>query len=101
MFEIMVQSLDADRDFDVGGAVRRLDFDKLDDKDRNSAERAVLQAVAACIAKETKKKAILSIEKSRFIDEWNDISKALGQAVDYLRSARSACLCRNCCPIPP
>ena len=88
MFEIMVaKTYDAERDFDLAEQYDAL-IEKLDSARYGTLpSAAVLQSVAACIAKETKKKAILAIKKSRFIDEWQAISTALGQAVDYLRNA--------------
>ncbi len=88
MFEIMVaKTYDAERKFDLAERYDAL-IEKLDGAQYGTLPTAaVLQSVAACITKETKKKAILAIPKTRFISEWDAVDKALGQAVDYLRSA--------------
>ncbi len=88
MFEIMVaKTFDAERKFDLAERYDAL-IEKLDGaKYGTLPSAAVMQSVAACITKETKKKAILGIKKSRFIDEWDAVAAALGKAVDYLRSA--------------
>jgi hypothetical protein len=88
MFEIMVaKTYDADREFDLAEQYDAL-IDKLEGASYGTLpSAAVLQSVAACIAKETKKKGILAIDKHRFINEWDAITKALQRAVDYLRSA--------------
>jgi hypothetical protein len=88
MFEIMVaKTYDADREFDLAEKYDEL-IEKLQGaKYGTLPNAAVLQSVAACISRDTKKKAILAIKKDRFIDEWDAVAGALEHAVDYVRSS--------------
>ena len=88
MFEIMVaKTYDAERNFDLGERYDDL-IEKLSGAQYGTIPNAVvMQSIAVCLAKDTKKKTILSLKKSRFIDEWENIEKAIGQTVDYLRQS--------------
>lgn len=88
MFEIMVaKTYDAQRQFDLAERYESLSRTLDDVQYGTLPASAVMQAVAACIQKDTRKKSILSIPKSRFIDEWESVKNAIGMAVDYLRSS--------------
>jgi hypothetical protein len=88
MFEIMVaKTYDADKGFDLAEKYNEL-IETLDSAQYGTLpSSAVLQTVAACITKETKKKAILAIKKANFINEWDRVCDAIGRTVDYLRHA--------------
>lgn len=88
MFEIMVaKTYDADKGFDLAEKYDEL-IETLESAQYGTLpSSAVLQAVAACITKETKKKAILAIKKADFINEWESVCDGIGRAVDYLRHA--------------
>lgn len=88
MFEIMVaKTYDAERQFDLAEKYDELITKLKQARYGTLPSAAVLQAVSACISKETKKKAILAINKTKIVDEWDRIAKALAKAVDYLRNS--------------
>lgn len=88
MFEIMAaKTYDADRKFDLAEKYDELIAKLQGARYGTLPSSAVLQALAACISKETKKKAILAISKSDVVDEWENVAKALSKAVDYLRNS--------------
>jgi len=50
------------------------------------ADSVVLQAIAGCLKKNCSKKAILNISKTEFIANWDNISKAFDNTIDYFRN---------------
>jgi hypothetical protein len=87
LFEIMVaKTYDYDRDFDLAEK-----YDDLIDRLRNVnyetvSDATILQAVAMIMAKECKRKVILTLDKQAFIDIWDDVIDAIEKAVDYFRT---------------
>ena len=87
LFEIMVaKTYDHDRDFDLAEK-----YDDLIDRLRNVnyetvSDATILQAVAMIMAKECKRKVILTLDKKEFIDIWDDVIDAIEKTVDYFRT---------------
>lgn len=46
----------------------------------------VLQAISICLCKDCKKQTILSLDKNKFIEIWDDVDKAFDMTIDYFKS---------------
>jgi len=93
LFEIMVaKTYDQEKDFDLSQRYEELISIEGEGKDLTSAgyesipSVTVLQCVAAHLTNEIKRKDILKLNKSEFIDSWETVKDGLFAAVDYLRS---------------
>ena len=87
VFQIMVaKTFDATRDFDLAEQYDKL-IERLKDVEYETIPpEVVLQAVSAIIVNDCDKRAILGLEKQRFIDTWPAAVDAIESAVDYLRN---------------
>ena len=86
-FEIMVaKTYDESRSFDLSVKYEELINDLRDSNYDTLSSSAVLQCVAICILKNVKTESILKIDRSKFIDEWDNVVEALKSTVDYFRS---------------
>jgi hypothetical protein len=87
VFEIMVaKTFDAERSFDLAD-----EYDKLMDRLQQAQydvlpPATILQSVSSIIVKECSKKAILKLNKKKFIDVWPDAVEGICGAVDYFRT---------------
>jgi len=86
VFEVMVaKTFDKKRDFDLAEKHEQL-MDRLKDVDYDTiAEATILQAVSVILTKECNKKQILKLNKTEFIDVWDDAADAIERTVDYFR----------------
>jgi hypothetical protein len=87
VFEIMVaKTFDPVKDFDLAERYERL-MDRLRDVDYDTIPPSVvLQTVSAIIVKDCDKKAILGLDKHRFIQTWPAAVDAIELAVEYFRN---------------
>jgi len=86
VFEIMVaKTYSVDRDFDLAHKTSELLQRLADARYGTIPDIVVLQTVSAIMTKECSKKAILKLNKERFIDTWPQAVEAIKAAVDYLR----------------
>lgn len=87
VFEIMVaKTFDADRDFDLAEKYNEL-IENLAEMDYETiSDATVLQTVSILLEKECTKKAILKLNKKKFIDIWDDAVDAIERTVDYFKS---------------
>ncbi len=93
LFEIMVaKTFDLQNGFDLAEAYDRLINSQGDEKDLEDADFdtvpavTVLQSVAACLDQQIRRRDILRLDKSRFIDSWPAVTEGLFTAVDYVRT---------------
>ncbi len=88
VFEIMVaKTFDHKRDFDLAERYQAL-IDRLAEIGYGTIPPAVvLQAVAANLLKLVGKREILRMDKSKFIDAWNDVVDSIELAAEYFRNA--------------
>jgi len=86
VFEVMVaKTFDKKRDFDLAEKHEEL-MDRLKDVHYETiAEATVLQTVSVILTKECKKKEILKLNKTKFIDVWDEVTDAIERTVDYFR----------------
>ena len=87
VFEIMVaKTFDPAKDFDLAEKYDGL-MERLRDVDYDTIPPSVvLQTVSAIIVKDCDKKAILGLDKKRFIETWPGAIDAIESAVDYFRN---------------
>lgn len=87
VFEIMVaKTYDPVRKFDLAEKYAEL-VERLKEVDYETIPAPViLQAIAGIISKECSKKAILKLQKSKFIDVWPKTVDAIDRAIDYFRN---------------
>ncbi|HOD62502.1 MAG TPA: DUF262 domain-containing protein [Bacilli bacterium] len=87
VFEIMVaKTFDADRNFDLAEKYKEL-IERLAEQEYETiSDATVLQTVSILLEKECTKKAILKLNRKKFIDIWDDAVDAIERAVDYFRS---------------
>ena len=85
-FEIMVaKTYDYNKNFDLSERFKAL-VENLGDVDYETLpDSSVLQTVSLVLTKECKRKIILSLEKEKIIEVWDDVMDAIKLAVDYLR----------------
>jgi hypothetical protein len=87
VFEIMVaKTFDPDRDFDLAERYDALIEDLAGINYGTIPSAVVLQTVAAILAKDVRKKVILGLNRSAFIDVWPKAVDALERAVEYFRN---------------
>lgn len=87
VFEIMVaKTFDVEKDFDLSEKYDEL-ISKLEDVNYETiSDSTILQTVAVILSKECTKKAILKLEKNRFIETWPKVVDAIERTVDYFRN---------------
>lgn len=87
VFEIMVaKTFDNEKNFDLSEKYDEL-IDNLSNVDYETiSDATVLQTVSICLVKECSKKHILSLDKQKFINAWEDVTDAIERTVDYFRS---------------
>ncbi|OTG99957.1 DUF262 domain-containing protein [Acinetobacter sp. ANC 4973] len=86
LFEIMVaKTFDSEKEFDLSekfqnlvSTLKNVEYDTISDA-------TVLQIVSLIITKECNRKNILRLEKTQFINIWDNVVKAIEAAVDYLK----------------
>ena len=85
-FEIMVaKTFDYDKNFDLAEKFDEL-IEQLEDVDYETLpDAAVLQIISLVLAKECRRRVILSLPKDQIIDIWDNVADAVKYAVDYLR----------------
>lgn len=93
LFEIMAaKTYDQERNFDL-----EVEFDKLINNNENGKvledvgfetiqDSTVLQCISAHICNQVRRKDILKLNKSEFIDSWNIVKNGLFFTVDYIRT---------------
>lgn len=86
VFEIMVaKTYDAEQNFDLADKYNEL-VARLAEADYETISPAtVLQTVSVLLTKECSRKRILTLNKKKFIDIWNDTVDAIEHTVDYFR----------------
>jgi hypothetical protein len=88
VFEIMVaKTYSMDRDFDLAEKTTGLIEDLAEAKFGTVPDIVILQTLSALMAKDSSKKAILRLNRDKFIDTWPAAVDAIKLAVDYFRSA--------------
>ena len=88
VFQIMVaKTFDPSEDFDLAEKVDGL-LARLSEVGYGTVrEIVVLQAISAIMAKDTRKKRILALDKETFINTWPKAEEGILLTVDYLRSS--------------
>ena len=88
VFEIMVaKTFDYDRDFDLNEKTKGLLW-QLQDSDYGTIPPIViLQTVSAIMERNVSQKAILRLDKHKFINTWENAQEAICLAVDYFKSS--------------
>lgn len=87
VFEIMIaKTFDSDRDFDLAEKYRKLTSRLGEIGFESISDATVLQTVAVLLEGECKKKTILKLKKSDFIDIWEDAVDAIESAAEYFRN---------------
>ena len=89
LFEIMVaKTFDPRRNFDLAERFNELKAELLEVGYETVAPSSILQAISLIISssKECKRKTILNLDKSEFIDAWDPVIDAFRAAIDYFRS---------------
>ena len=93
LFEIMVaKTYDEDRNFDLAEKYEWLIDNKGAEKDLEDAgfdtipSSTVLQCIAAHLCQQVRRKDILKLNKSEFIDSWPTVKEGIFTAVDYIRT---------------
>jgi hypothetical protein len=88
VFEIMVaKTFDKGRDFDLAEKYDELVEELAEINYGTVPSAVVLQAVAAILTKEVRKKEILALDRKNFIDVWPKAADALGAAAEYFRNS--------------
>jgi len=87
LFEIMVaKTFDYERDFDLSEKYQKL-IDNLKPLDYETiSDATVLQTVAIILSGECKRQVILKLDKTKFIDTWDDAVDAIERTVEYFKS---------------
>ncbi|HWP42221.1 MAG TPA: DUF262 domain-containing protein [Blastocatellia bacterium] len=87
VFEIMVaKTYSKERNFDLAEKTSELLEELAVAHYGTIPDVVILQAVSAIMAKDSSKKAILKLDRDRFIDTWPSAVRAIEAAVDYFRS---------------
>ena len=93
LFEIMVaKTYDQERDFDLSREYEWLIDNNGTEKDLGDAgfdtipASTVLQCIAAHVCQQVRRKDILKLDKSEFIDSWPTVKDGIFAAVDYIRT---------------
>lgn len=92
LFEIMVaKTYDETRRFDLAERYNLLvEGDGFETKCLRDAgfetihDITVLQCISVCLSKEARRETILKLEKTKFIDSWDDVVDGIFSAVDYI-----------------
>ena len=87
VFQIMVaKTYDENRNFDLSERYDNL-INRLSEVNYDTIPAStLLQAVSVCLVNECSKKHILKLDKSKFIDIFDDVIDAFEKSVDYFRS---------------
>lgn len=87
LFEIMVaKTFDYERNFDLSEKYQKL-IDNLKPLDYETiSDATVLQTVAIMLSGECKRQVILKLDKTKFIDTWDDAVDAIERTVEYFKS---------------
>lgn len=87
VFEIMIaKTFDSERDFDLAEKYDQLRRRLQDINYETISDATVLQTVAVLLEGECKKKTILKLKKSAFIDIWDSAQSAIEDAAEYFRN---------------
>lgn len=87
LFEIMVaKTYDPTRDFDLYEKFQELKQVLQPSKYDTISSATVLQLLAILVERECKRKTILRMDKTAFIDAWDDTVSCLKSAIDFFRS---------------
>ena len=93
LFEIMVaKTYDQERDFDLAREYEYLIDNNGAEKDLEDAgfdtisSSTVLQCIASHISQQVRRKDILRLNKTEFIDSWPTVKDGIFAAVDYMRT---------------
>jgi hypothetical protein len=87
VFEIMVaKTYSAERNFDLSQKTSEVLQELSDARYGTIPDIVVLQTVSTIMARECSKKAILKLDKDKFIDTWPRAVEAIKAAVDYFRA---------------
>lgn len=87
VFEIMVaKTFDVEKDFDLAERYNELIATLEEVNYETISDSTVLQTVAVILTKECTKKAILKLEKDKFVDNWSKAVDAIERTVDYFRN---------------
>jgi len=96
LFEIMVaKTYDEKENFDLLEKYNNLINNSGSDKDLESVgyetipDTTILQCVAAYLVKQVRRKDILKLNKTKFINSWEIVKDGIFYAVDYLRKSLS------------
>lgn len=87
LFEIMVaKTFDPTRDFDLSERFNDL-IERLEPFNYETiSDASVLQLISLILENECKRKAILKLDKTMFIDEWQKVVDSIERAVEYFRN---------------
>lgn len=86
LFEIMVaKTYDPTRDFDLFEKFEELKQDLEPSKYDTISSANVLQLIAMIMVRECKRKVILKLERSAFIDQWEPAVDSIKRAIDFFR----------------
>lgn len=87
VFEIMVaKTFDTERNFDLSEKTEEF-ISELHSRGYGTVpDIVIVQTISAIMSGETKQRAILDLDKQKFIDTWPKAEKGIRGAVDYLRS---------------
>lgn len=84
VFEIMVaKTFDNEKNFDLAEKYDKL-IETLQNVDYDTIPSStILQCISVCLVKECNKKAILKLEKNKFVAVWDDVEDSILHAVEY------------------
>lgn len=87
VFEIMVaKTFDNEKNFDLADKYNRL-IENLQSVDYDTIPSStILQCIAVCLVKECNKKAILKLEKNKFVAAWDEVEDSILHAVEYFKN---------------
>jgi len=87
LFEIMVaKTYDTTRGFDLYEKFEELKLELSEVKFDTISSSNILQLISLILSRECQRKAILKLERSEFIDTWDDVVIAIKRAVDFFTS---------------
>ncbi|MCU0329263.1 MAG: DUF262 domain-containing protein [Chitinophagales bacterium] len=86
VFEIMVaKTYDYDRCFDLATKFKELCTELEPMNYETISDSTVLQTVSIILEKDCTKKQILTLDRKRFIDEWDRVTDAIKKSVEFFR----------------
>jgi hypothetical protein len=86
LFEIMVaKTYDLNRGFDLSEKYKQLLRDLLPHNYETISDATVLQSVAIILEKDCTRKQILKLDKTRFINEWDNTVSAIKSAIEFFK----------------